>query len=254
MKKFKGFTLLELLVVIALSSIILLAIFEGYFTVKKLITHYHQSIRLQNNIRSVTYQIYQLAHQAGRLGCAHANQPFYLHLFKTKLESLQQLLYIKNRKVQGLAFFQPTDSKLKTLLPTSIYNRLIKNSAVIYTMQSVARTKKSPKEGYAVYSDCQDVFILPIGEACTDCFEDSSAIRFAGNLEIDLYFVASNKRKNHQDVPIYSLYKYNTYLGLQEVLEGVEQIDLSSNSNKIKVLLSSVEGQETIKQWLTIPV
>jgi prepilin-type N-terminal cleavage/methylation domain-containing protein len=251
-KNIKGFTLLELLVVMVFSSMILLGIYQGYFIIKKLIGHYHQMIRLQNNIRLITHEMVKISSVAGQLGCAHTKLPLYLHWSKSIAVKADEFLYLDNQKLVGLNFLTPSDLNVKKMLPHPVYSRLNKNSAIIYTLHAHGDNKIKQAEFYPVYADCQDVFVLSPQENPLDYFEQMPAMHKVGNLEFNLYFVANSKRKNNQDVPIHSLYRYNSYLGSQEIVEGVECIDFDSSITAIKVLITSVEGKLPLKQWLTI--
>lgn len=253
-KKIKGFTLIELLMVVALSSIVLFGVFQGYYLVKNTIIKYYQMVRLQNNIKLITHELYNITGKAGKFGCAATNQPLYLHVSKKISPMLIPSFFISNKKLQCLIFFKKSDPKLKGLLPHSVFVRLKPKSDILYTLSIEANKLHQPKEAYRVYADCQDVFILS-HEDPTDYFIQSTQFNPIGNLAINLYYVAQSKRKNNQDQVIYSLYQYNEYFGGQEIIEGVEELYQDpENSKKIKILLTSVEGHSPLKQWLTIGI
>lgn len=248
----KGFTLLELLLVMTLTSIILFGLSEAYFIIKKLITHYHQTIRLQTNIRLMTHEIYKISTFAGQLGCAHTKLPLYLHWSKSIDVDVEDFLYFEKQKLVGLAFLNPLNSKVTSMLPKSLYSRLNKNSAIIYTLHALSDQKPTNSSFYPVYADCQDIFVLSPEDDPSNYFEKMPHLKLIGDLEVNLYFIANTQRKNNQSFPIYSLYRYNAYVGAQQIIEGVECIDFNSNAATIKILLTSVEGKPPLKQWLTI--
>ncbi len=255
-KKITGFTLVELLIVIALSSVVIFGAFQGYFMVKKIIVNYYQMIRLQNNIKLMTHELYHIKDKAGNFGCANSDQPLYLHVSKKKSPLLLPLLFINKDQLQGWVFLKKTDPKLKTLLPHAVYSRLKSDSDIIYTLETDKQKIKKNQNPSRVYADCLDVFILSQDDPL-DYFIQNKQFNYIGNLSINLYFISSNKRKNNQDQPIYSLYRYNDHMGMQEILEGVESITHQSeqaNKIKINVLLTSVEGNPALKQWLTVVI
>ena len=252
--KQQGFTLLELLLVMVLGSVILFGMFQLFFTFKRVITNYHQMIRLQTSIRAVTYELYQVFDKAGRFGCANTNQPLYLHLAKKNLPFLKSLLVVEENKLMGLKILPAQDFLIKTFLPAAIYKRLRHSSSIIYLIHTAHYKKHELANFHPVYADCQDVFVLS-SDMSADYFINKPNFYYQGNFEVSLYFVANSQRKNSQGSPIYSLYRYNSYLGTQEILEGVEMIQADkSSANKIKVLLNSVEGNLSLWQWLIVEI
>lgn len=254
LNKQKGFTLLELLLVMAFGSVILLGVFQAFFTFKSMMTNYHQTVRLQASIRAVTYEFYQLADKAGRFGCANTNQVLYLHLSKKSAPILKPLLIVEKNKLIGLKFLSAQDLLIRTFFPTAIYKRLRSNSSIIYFIHTTHYKKHEVANFYPVYADCQDVFVLS-SDMSADYFMNKPHFHYQGNFEVSLYFVANSQRKNSQGYPIYSLYRYNSYLGTQEILEGVEMIQAdNARANRVQVLLNSVEGNQSLRQWLIVEI
>ncbi len=245
-KKTNGFTLLELLIVVALSSLILMGVFQGFFAFKKIIGSYFQAIRLQSNIRLMAHELYQITDKAGQFGCAHSAQPIYIHWSKkTNFE---------HKKLLALTWFKKTDPLFKSILPYGIHARLKADSDILHTLSIEKDKKINPKNRHPVYADCQDVFILSNQDEAS-YFSSNMQFKYIGNLTRNLYFVAKSQRKNNQGLPIYSFYSYTTDLGVQEVLEGIESIHIDSgNARKINVLINSVEGDPLLKQWLTLVI
>lgn len=253
-KNNKGFTLIELLMAIALSSIVLWGAFQGYYLVKKMINQYYQMVRLQNNIKLITHELYNITNKSGQLGCARADQLLYLHLSKKISAILSPLLFISPNRLEGLVFLKKTDPKLKRLLPHTVYARLKSDTEVMYTLEVDRAKIKTNQMAYRLYGDCQEIFILSTQDS-VDYFSHHKHLGYIGNLSITLYYIAESKRRNNQDNAIYSLYKYTQQLGVQEVIEGVERLCRDpKNPKKIKILLTSVEGNPPLKQWLTVPV
>jgi prepilin-type N-terminal cleavage/methylation domain-containing protein len=255
LNKNKGFTLLELMISIALSAILLYGVFQGYFVLKKIILNYYQTIRLQNNIRLITHELYSIKDKAGKFGCANASQPIYLHVSKYASSKITPLLYLSDQQLKSFMRIKKSDLKFKNLLPGSIYQKVNTSSDILYTLYLDLDTKVHDLERvYPVYSDCQDVFVLSHQDSLSSNF-NTEKYKFQGNLSIAYYFVANSKRKNNQDLPINSLFRYSSYLGTQEVLEGVELIQVDpANNNKINILLNSVDGLPPLKQWLTVVI
>ena len=252
-----GFTLLELLIVLALSSVVILGVYQGYYILKNSIMAYYQNIRLQNNIKSVSHEIYHIAAKAGKFGCAAAKQTTYLHWSKSLGLVSNHLLYELNKPALNTLILNKNDPRLATMFPRSLYAKLKSDSDIIYTVQvNEQKNNQENKEKIKVYTDCQDIFFLSDKDNIEYLYQHKQ-YEYAGELSADWYFVALSKRLNNQSQPIYSLYRYNNRLGTQEVAEGVELLLSYSTKEKvhnIKILINSVEGNPPLKKWLTLAI
>lgn len=255
--KNSGFTLLELLIVIALSSIVILGVYQGYFILKKSILTYYQNIQLQNNIKSVSHEFYQVTAKAEKFGCATAKQKTYLHWSKNLGLAQNYLLYENNKPLLNTIILKKNDSRLKNILAPALYNKLKTDSDILYTVQAEnPKDNKNHKHKINVYADCQDIFLLSHDDSA-EYFYQHKQYEYVGILSINWYFIASSKRFNNQGHPIYSLYRYNNMLGAQEIAEGVDLLTVdSTEENKIalKILINSVEGNPPLKKWFTLAI
>lgn len=251
-KKHQGFTLLELIIVLALSSIILFGVFKGYSIFQRMADDYYQLISLQNVMREFTYESEKIKKKLGQFGCVSTDQLSYIHFSKNLKKETSQKFFLSKNKIERLSFLNQSDIQVKDILPKDIYKMMPPNSMVIYLMYLNFNKDLVLDKNNRVYSDCQDIFVLADQDPI-DFFRDKPNFRYEGKLQIELYFVARNKRYNNKNHPIFSLYRYNELLGVQEVLEGVERIQSeSNNSKKIQVLLNSVEGSPPVRQWITV--
>lgn len=255
--KNSGFTLLEFLIVIALSSMVILGVYQGYFILKNTVTTYYQNIRLQNNIKSVSHEFYRIADKAGKFGCASAAQKTYLHWSKTLDLASKYLLYEHHKPLLNTSVLKQNDSRLKSILPSSLHIKLKPDSDILYIVYASDKKNKSKnKVKIKIYADCQDIFFLSEKDNIEYLYQHGQ-YDYVGELSVDYYFVALSKRLNNQSQSIYSLYYYNNILGLQEVAEGVESLTLGLTKEKIKhikILINSVEGNPPIKKWFTVAI
>lgn len=256
-QKNSGFTLLELLIVLALSSMIILGVYQGYFILKNNIIIYYQNIRLQNNIKTVSHEFYGITDKAGKFGCAKANQITYLHWSKNLGLVSRYLIYEHNKPLLNTIVLKKSDNRFKKILPQPLYSKLKSDSDILYTTQAeIFNKSKKNKEVVQIYADCQDIFFVGENDN-VDYFYQHAQYEYVGNLSVDCYFIALSKRINNQSQPIYSLYRHNNILGTHEILEGVEALlieSMSENSHKIKILINSVEGNPPLKKWFTIVI
>ncbi len=217
---------------------------------------YYQNIHLQNNIKSVSHEFYHIADKAGKFGCASVKNTTYLHWSKSLGFASKHLVYEHNKPLLNATVFKKNDARLKNILPLSIFSKLKPDSDILYTVHARTFNQKKDKKTIDIYADCQDIFFVNSNDDL-DYFYQHQQYDYIGELSVDCYFIALSKRVNNQSQAIYSLYRYNNVLGLQEVLEGVESLLMHSSSekiNNIKIVVNSVEGNPPLKTWLNIAI
>ncbi len=244
MKRARAFSLIELIITLAISSIVVLAIFTIYLNIK---THYlaqQALIQTQENARLAIHLLRQSAHTAGFMGCLAFNDEAVIH--NHTLVDFSADTMIRGYRGSGTNW-QPSlpntlTGKVKAdsdvLQITGVdFNLAIVSEVMQSSNQIVTSTPMSFKQNEVlVIADCQqaelfvaanvrssgDQQIITSSQPLSKHYQRNASV---GRLQTQLFYIRDSQRKNLKGDAIFSLYS-ETNGTTEELVAGIENLRL----------------------------
>lgn len=240
----KGMTLIELMIALFLSFLVLTGLFTIYLGMQK-----NQDVQaalsvIQDNARMAENIFTTQVHAAGYVGCARLTNDFP---FKNSLITPQN-------RISG-------DNNSMTVRHASF-----DHASVIKTMSnySVIKTSKNTifSEGdFALISDCQsaelffvknssvenDMQIIHAAKALTKKYPATAEVF---HFEMNTYFVDQTDRKTPSGKPIYALYMRDIQQYKTELIEGVDNIQITYSEIQDGHLIEHSTDQ--VRDWANV--
>lgn len=261
----QGFSLVELMIALALSLILSLAFIQTILITKNIYRKQEGLARIQENARSIHHIIGDAISRTGAIGCNRMSDEMGVVIHPG--------VNIKRLGLQPFSELEPNRSDSLWIKYTTKGYPL----AVPSTGEKgyfVIHGKPNWKENRVlILSDCRHAEIFRLAENTKVIKRGLSEVAFkhtAGTYKYDtsaqiarlrsvLFYVAKTHRVNQYNEPIFALYSKDYNGKTQERVEGVEamKVEYKPQSIRIEFLLSSVEpvkseqGESVLRQWWT---
>lgn len=235
-----GFTLLELLIALALNLVLSMSAIHALLLIKQAWMTQQGIHKIQENARSIQIYFDNVLQSAGRLSCNRIHAGLTTWIAPTVDKQIWGVAADVVRLVTPLTLQQ------NQWLNSSFFERLISSSSILWIISSDPIAKPVDKSNQVLLlSDCATLHI----------FKNIEEPRRIPNAELAvlnsrLYYVGRTKRNINQR-PIYALYMtdFNGYT--QELFEGVQAMEIGLNHSKMNmsVLLDSTQNKALQKWW-----
>lgn len=265
LKHHKGFSLIELMIALALSLILSLAFIQTMLVVKNIYKKQEGLARIQENARTLHHIIGELVSNSGALGCNRMGDEFGVVIHPGV-----------NEQRLGLAPFMGVASNASDSLWVQYADRgyrLAQASTGEHGYFVIQGTPHWKENRVLVLADCRHAEIFCLAEKSKVINKHFSQVAFksiSGSYKYDtsaqiarlrsvLLYVAQTERFNEYNDPIYALYSKDFNGKTQERVEGVEamKVDYGVGTIRVQLLLSSIEpvrsekGKSVLRQWWT---
>jgi type IV pilus assembly protein PilW len=245
--KICAFSLLELILAIALGAILLLGIFQVYLSAKSLFQSSADSERLQENVRFASDVLFRNITLAGYSGCGklqtldyknNTTETFSAATSVVGYTSAKPPNYLKTSDVLSgtdIIVIQKTSSNYEAM----VTKNFTANNTTVYLN---GETPASKNNRNLFISDCHDAdLFLASNYTGTDIKVDKSSkithsyigsqtpnsqISYVSQYEEIAYFISSTTRENAKGAPIYGLYMVTNGGNKQELVEGINYVKI----------------------------
>lgn len=214
-KPLQGLTLVELLVSLVLGALLFIMMMNVFLFTKKMLLTQQGITRMQMNARTIDYLLGKAIRNSGVFGCQRLStgmndQPLKGITYQDIPTALRA-----NRKV------------MKRIIPESDILWL-QASLKNYPLATYAQTLAQLKSGtIVVLTDCQKMAAFTVKPGMTIDTQGYAATATLNVLSSTVYYVAQSSRKNAQGNPILALYSTDFNGRTIELVEGVEELQLT---------------------------
>jgi len=268
MRHFKGTTLVELMVSLAISAFLCLFCIQLFTTIKQIFSKQHALAHIQENARVIQSLLGDAIAFSGNIGCSAFTPEIAVSIH----EGVDGNHY-------GLIPFVPiigvSEEKIKNnpLSPKTLTMRILSESDIIWIKSTKSKKQKAFKNTVIAVSDCAQVDFIKISDKLEEGILSKKypENKFVGALTSQLFYVGDTGRKNNKGNPIYALYSTDLNDQTLELAEGVKALKILYGTGvghartygnfeqvtdwnqiscvKVSVLLSAIE--EEIQSWWT---
>lgn len=260
----RGFSLIELMIALALSLILSLAFIQTILIVKNIYKKQEGLARIQENARSVHHIIGDAISRMGAIGCNRMSDEIGVVIRPG----------VNTERLGLLPFGGLTTTHSDTLwIKYTQKGYPLAQASTGERGSFVIRGTPHWKENRVlILADCRHAEIFRLTEKTKVIKGGLTEVAFKypnthkydtsaqmARLRSVLFYVAKTSRVNQYDEPIFALYTKDYNGKTQERVEGVEAMKMEYQPKKIQIkfLLSSVEpvkseqGESVLRQWWT---
>lgn len=236
-KRAQGFSLIELLIVVGLSTMLLAGIWQVYFSAKSVYRAQQASARWQENLRFATNLLSHKISMAGFSGCRKLSEVQLVNhtvsiyndenvLRGYGFENLPSYLIGKVVPNTDVLVLQKADNDL-----TQITSNLKKGATTIWVTQNPA----SENNQILLISDCMNADLLVANNWSGPCILSRNRLAHAyqtrsttiGRLEETTYFIGDTGRVDDRGETIDALFVITNRGDRQELIEGIDSMRIS---------------------------
>lgn len=268
-KHHKGFSLIELMIALALSLILSLAFIQTMLIVKNIYKRQEGLARIQENARTLHHIIGELVSSSGALGCNRMTDEIGVVIHPGV-----------NEQKLGLTPFTGIDRQIASNTSDSLWIQYAHKGYPLAQASTgeqgyfvIHGTPHWKENRILVLSDCRHAEIFKLAEKSQVVNKHFSQVAFksvSGTYRYDtsaqiarlrsvLLYVAQTGRYNEYNEPILALFSKDFNGRTQERVEGVEamKVDYGVGTIRVQLLLSSIEpvrsekGKSVLRQWWT---
>jgi len=220
--EFKGFSIVEVLIALALSSILLIGITQIYLSTKKAFYAQENLARLQENGRFASYILTRNIRMAGYEGCAGSNLPFGLKGF----DSSNLPGYLQGKVTPGtdVIVINKADSGITNLTED------INGSTNIVKVQDNPATKGNP---WLFISDCKHSNKFKALSFASKTVKTKIELKDYRKSDTEVaqytkvaYFVNQTPYKDKIGNPVYALYSITNEGRREELVDGIKNMQI----------------------------
>lgn len=243
-KRSRGMTLVELLISLALGSMLSIMMCNAFLLTKRTMLTQQAIVRLQVNARTLDYLLGKALRNSGVFGC-HKLQPNSV-IVTDKDIHLSDYGLLNSKGILGLLAHQlPKDFKGSA----RILKRYKKDSEMLWIQSgnhilNISRLKSS---SILAISDCRQISLFRKQDEKLPMVKPPFTLSV---LHSTIYYVGDTQRKNAKGRPIYALYSTDLNGRTLELVEGVEKMEVFYGSF-IEGALVYQKAQEVL-DWYTI--
>lgn len=248
MYKSRGFSLLEIMIAMALGLIVLVGVSQIYLNFKKIYQVQENIARLQENGRFATYILSKNISMAGYGGCLKTNLPNAIEGFTSP--NLPSYLQGKVVKDTDVIVIKKADLGV---------THLIKNIDSPTNSIEVENNPASKSNPELFISDCKNNHAVEfestsfgnkfIETATTLNNYDIADTEVAQYTEI-AYFIGKTSYKDAAGKPIYALYSMTNQKAKEELIDGIKNMQIKYNKvHSVDITLTLDAGDNKTKPW-----
>ncbi len=220
--KFKGFSLVEILIALALSSIVLVGITQIFLSTKKTFYAHEDLARLQENGRFASYILTRNIHMAGYGGCVKSNLPNGLKGYNSG--NLPDYLHGKVTPGTDIIVIDKADSGITSLTED------INDSTNIIKVQDNPATKGNP---WLFISDCKHSNKFKALSFASKTITTEIELKNYKKLDTEVaqytkvaYFIGQTPYKSKIGRAIYALYSITNNGKKEELVDGISNMQI----------------------------
>jgi type IV pilus assembly protein PilW len=220
--KFKGFSIVEVLIALALSSILLTGIAQIYLSTKKVFYAQENLSRLQENSRFASYILTKNIRMAGYEGCTKSNMPNGLKGF----DSGNLPGYLQGKVTSGtdVIVINKADSGITNLTED------ISGSTNIIKVRDNPATKSNP---WLFISDCKHSNKFKALSFASKTVRTETRLKDYRKLDTEVaqyteiaYFIGQTPYKDEIGNPVYALYSITNEGRREELVDGINNMQI----------------------------
>lgn len=232
MNRTTGFTLIELMLALLISSLILCSLSFIYLTCEKNQKTQAALMTIQENSRIAKEILGSAIHTAGYIGCVKLTKHFLItNDYPVQLtENSKMKPYAGNEKKPGsdaFSIIQANTVNAYLIQSMNDYSRLIVSTSLLFE-----------EEELMVISDCKSADIFKIQQVINmgtmqiiiperPLKKLYGLYAEVGQLENNTYYIAKTDRIDEARSPVYALYKKDIYSRKTEILDGINNMKIN---------------------------
>lgn len=216
----RGMTLVELLISLALSSMLSIMMINAFLLTKRTVLTQQALVRLQVNARTLDYLLGKALRNSGVFGC-HKLQPYSVIVVDNDIR-ISDYGLLNTKGILGLLPYQlPADFSGSE----RILKRYKKDSDLLWVQSGnrILNNARNKNGSILAISDCQKISFFRQQDKKFPSVITPDTLSV---LHSTIYYVGGTQRKNSRGRQIYALYSTDLNGRTLELVEGVEKIEV----------------------------